>query len=57
MKDNYIVNGKMTYVLEYLRPKEGNYMILESYTNTPHKTIHVLLSDKHNNPDNADVEY
>jgi hypothetical protein len=57
LKDNYIVNGKVTYVLDYLRPKDGNYMILESYTNTPHKTIHVLVSNKANNPDNADIEY
>ena len=57
LKDSYFVNGKITYVLEYLRPKEGNYMIMESYTNTPHKTIHVLLSDSNNNPENADVEY
>jgi hypothetical protein len=57
LKDNYMVNGKVTYVLDYLRPEDGNYMILESYTNTPHKTIHVLLSDKNNNPDNCDVEY
>lgn len=44
-------------MLDYLRPESGNYLILESYTNTPHKTIHVLVSDKTNNPDNYDVEY
>lgn len=47
----------MTYVLDYLRPEQGNYIILESYTNTPHKTIHVLVSDKENNPEDVDVEY
>ena len=55
--DWYIVNGKLTYVLNYLRPEKGNYIILESYTNTPHKTIHVLLSDEVNNPNDYDVEY
>lgn len=57
LKDNYFINGKITYVLNYLRPDNGNYLILESYTNTPHKTIHVLVSDKNNNPENAEVEY
>ncbi|CAI2386840.1 unnamed protein product [Moneuplotes crassus] len=57
LKDNYIINGKETYVLDYLRPDSGCYMILESYTNTPHKTIHVLVSNKRNNPYNADIEY
>jgi pSer/pThr/pTyr-binding forkhead associated (FHA) protein len=57
LQDSYVINGRMTYVLDYLRPNEGNYIILESYTNTPHKTIHVLVSDKDNNPDDVDVEY
>ena len=46
LKDKYIVNGKETYILDYFRPYEGSYLILESYTNTPHKTIHVLISNK-----------
>ena len=57
LKDRYIINGKECYILEFLRPEEGNYMIMESYTNTPHKTIHVLVSNKKNNPYDADVEY
>ncbi|CAI2386918.1 unnamed protein product [Moneuplotes crassus] len=56
-QDSYIINGKEIYVLNYLRPEHGCGMILESYTNTPHKTIHVLVSNKRNNPFNADIEY
>lgn len=29
-------------MLDYYRPTEGHYLILESFTNTPHKTIHVI---------------
>lgn len=29
-------------MLNYLRPEEGAFIILESFTNTPHKTIHVV---------------
>ena len=29
-------------MLDYVRPEEGKYIILESFTNTPHKTIHVI---------------
>lgn len=29
-------------MLNYERPSSGHYLVLESFTNTPHKTIHVI---------------
>ena len=41
-KDTHFHEGKFYNILNYERPKEGAYLILESFTNTPHKTIHVI---------------
>lgn len=40
--EEFVFKGKKYYLLNYDRPKTGNYMVLESFTNTPHKTIHVV---------------
>lgn len=40
-------NGKAYNILNYERPTDGAYLILESFTNTPHKTIHVISIPKH----------
>lgn len=40
--EKFEFRGKKYYLLEYFRPTEGHYLILESFTNTPHKTIHVI---------------
>jgi hypothetical protein len=40
--EEFEFNGKKYYLLNYERPKEGEYIVLESFTNTPHKTIHVI---------------
>lgn len=40
--EEFEFNGRKYYLLNYERPKEGNYLVLESFTNTPHKTIHVI---------------
>lgn len=44
-KDNYIVRKKVHHILNYDRPTDGCYITLESFTNTPHKTIHVVHVD------------
>ena len=41
-KDSYTYKGKVFSLLNYLNPSEGHYIVLESFTNTPHKTIHVV---------------
>ena len=41
-KDSHFHEGKFYNILNYERPSEGAYLILESFTNTPHKTIHVI---------------
>ena len=40
--EEFEYKGRKYYLLEYYRPTDGNYWILESLTNTPHKTIHVI---------------
>lgn len=40
--DLYYIKGKPFHLLNYKRPEEGKYITLESFTNTPHKTIHVI---------------
>jgi hypothetical protein len=40
--EEFEYNGRKYYLLNYERPKHGHYMVLESFTNTPHKTIHVV---------------
>lgn len=40
--EEFEYKGRKYYLLNYERPKEGNYLVLESFTNTPHKTIHVI---------------
>lgn len=45
-KDTHYHNGKIYNILNYERPTKGAYVILESFTNTPHKTIHVISLDK-----------
>ncbi|CAI2384949.1 unnamed protein product [Moneuplotes crassus] len=42
LKDRYYIQGKPVHLLNYKRPQEGKYITLESFTNTPHKTIHVI---------------
>ena len=44
-RDTHFHEGKLYNILNYERPKEGAYVILESFTNTPHKTIHVVSID------------
>ena len=41
-KDSYVLKGKTHSLLKYLIPESGAYVVLESFTNTPHKTIHVV---------------
>lgn len=45
-KDSYMHKGKRYQILKFLRPDDGDYLIFESFTNTPHKTIHVLVVPK-----------
>lgn len=45
-RDTHWHEGKQYNILNYHRPEEGAYIILESFTNTPHKTIHVISIDK-----------
>jgi hypothetical protein len=40
--DVYYVKGRPYHLLDYIRPTSGKYITLESFTNTPHKTIHVI---------------
>lgn len=40
--EEFEYKGRKYYLLEYSRPSEGHYIVLESFTNTPHKTIHVV---------------
>ena len=40
--NSYYHKDNRFYLLNHLRPESGNYIILESFTNTPHKTIHVI---------------
>lgn len=42
----YVHKGKELHVLQYLRPETGHYMVLESFTNTPHKTMHVIKLER-----------
>lgn len=49
LKDMFIHKGKELHVLQYLRPDSGHYMVLESFTNTPHKTMHVIKLDREDN--------
>jgi len=44
-------------MLDYFRPDEGKYVILESFTNTPHKTIHVIYFDDQVAELNEDLEF
>lgn len=44
--EEFVFKGKRYYLLNYERPKSGHYMVLESFTNTPHKTIHVITIDQ-----------
>ncbi|CAI2381940.1 unnamed protein product [Moneuplotes crassus] len=46
-KDTHWHNGQQYNILNYLRPTDGAYLIMESFTNTPHKTIHVVSISKH----------
>ena len=40
--EEFEFKGRKYYLLQYERPTSGKYLILESLTNTPHKTIHVI---------------
>lgn len=50
-------NGKTYHLLDYHRPDEGQYIILESFTNTPHKTIHVISFDDETAEKNKHIEF
>ena len=41
--EEFEFNGRKYYLLDYERPTEGHYLVMESFTNTPHKTIHVVV--------------
>ena len=45
-KDTHMHEGKQYNILNYIRPESGAYLILESFTNTPHKTIHAISIDE-----------
>jgi hypothetical protein len=46
--EEFEFKGKKYYLLNYARPTSGHYLVLESFTNTPHKTIHVIeMDDEH----------
>lgn len=45
-KDSYLHKGRKYQILNYHRPTDGDFIIFESFTNTPHKTIHVLVVPK-----------
>lgn len=40
-RDQYEYNNEVFDVLDYTKPTDCHYIVLESFTNTPHKTIHV----------------
>ena len=43
--------------MNYLRPDSGKYLILESFTNTVHKTIHVVNFDNSIVQNNKPLEF
>lgn len=47
-KDTHWHKGQQYNILNYKRPDDGAYIILESFTNTPHKTIHAISIPKNN---------
>lgn len=44
-------------MLDYFMPNEGKFIILESFTNTPHKTIHVINFDDLTAEENETMEF
>lgn len=53
----YYHNGKVYHLLNYLRPESGKFLILESFTNTLHKTIHVVHFDSQIVSSNKPIEF
>ncbi|CAI2384955.1 unnamed protein product [Moneuplotes crassus] len=57
LKDLYYIHGKPVHLLNYKRPQEGTYITLESFTNTPHKTIHVINLQENLDDYNEEMEF
>jgi len=46
-KESYLHKGRWYQILNYKNPDTKDFIIFESFTNTPHKTIHVLKVPEH----------
>lgn len=57
LNDVHYHGGKAYHLLNYLRPDSGKFLILESFTNTLHKTIHVIHFDDDFASANSPIEF